>query len=93
MTGLCKLCCRLTKHHVIPKARHNKKVKRETTAEERNRIEWICRPCHSQIHRLFTEKQLEREFKTIELLLTNPDVKTWVAWIRKRPHLGKELKP
>lgn len=61
------------------------------TAAERNKKAFICRPCHSQIHRLYTEKQLEREFNTIELLKTQPDVQTWIAWIRKRPHVGKEL--
>lgn len=94
-TGTCRLCerdeLRLTKHHVVPRARHNKKVKRELGAD-RNKTELICRPCHSQLHHLFTEKQLEREFFTIELLLAHPDVQKWLEWIKKRPHLGKELR-
>ena len=94
MTGTCLLCerdgLRLTRHHVVPRARHNKKVKRELGAD-RNKTEWVCRPCHGQIHRLYSEKQLEREFNTIELLKAQPDVQTWIAWIQKRPHVGKEM--
>jgi hypothetical protein len=94
MTGTCLLCERddlkLTRHHVVPKARHNKKVKRELGAK-RNKTEWVCRPCHSQLHRLYTEKQLEREFNTIELLKAQPDVQTWIAWICKHPNIGKEM--
>ena len=94
MIGVCKLCdrdnLRLTKHHVVPRARHNRKVKREI-GTARHHTELICRPCHGQIHRLFTEKQLEREFNTIELLKAQPEVQTWIAWVRKRPALGVEL--
>ena len=95
MTGICALCdrdeMRLTGHHLTPCARHNKKVKREMTSEERNEKAYLCRPCHGQLHRLYSEKQLEREFNTIELLKAQPDVQTWIAWIRKRPDVGKEI--
>jgi hypothetical protein len=65
-------------------------VKRELESAERNKTEWICRPCHSQIHDLFTNKQLEREFNTIELLLAQESVQKWVKWIQKR-NVGLEL--
>ena len=95
MTGTCRLCGRdeqrLTEHHLIPRERHNKKVKRELNSKERNKTEGICRPCHSQIHDLFTNKQLEREFNTIELLQAQESVKTWIKWVRKR-NVGLELK-
>lgn len=61
-------------------------------AEERNRKAWICRPCHSQIHHLYTEKELEREFNTIDKLKEQADVQKWVAWVRKRPTVGMELR-
>jgi len=84
----CELCERttvpLTKHHLIPKARHNKKVKRDH-GDERNKVAMMCRPCQDQIHKLFTEKQLEREYYTIDLLKSNEDVRNWIAWVQKRP--------
>lgn len=82
----------LTDHHLVPRARHNKKVKREL-GKDRNETADTCRPCHSQIHNLFTEKELEREYNTIEKLKAHPGVQKWIEWKRKRPSLGKELRP
>ena len=86
----CEICGRaevdLTRHHLIPRTRHaNKRARRVTTAEERQQVALICRPCHHQIHALFTEKQLEREFPTLALLAAHPDVARFVEWIRKKP--------
>ena len=85
----CELCARTTQppteHHLIPRARHNKKVKRDL-GKDRNKVAMICRPCHSQLHKLFTEKELEREYYTIELLKAHPDVQAWIEWVSKRPN-------
>ena len=86
----CEICGRaevdLTRHHLIPLTRHaNKRARRVTTAEERQQVALICRPCHHQIHALFTEKQLERDFPTLALLAAHPDVARFVEWIRKKP--------
>lgn len=75
---ICPICLheydrrQLTKHHLIPKSRKGK----ETVL--------VCRPCHKQIHVTFSEKELERNYSTIEALLAAPEFQTWVAWIRKR---------
>jgi hypothetical protein len=60
-------------HHVLPKSRGGK-----TT-------ETICRACHRQIHRLFTVKELARDYSTIEALRVAPAMQTWIAWVSKRP--------
>ena len=89
--GICELCRRqvslLTKHHLIPKTRHaNKRNKRDFDRHDvKHRLAWICRPCHSHVHALFTEKILEREFNTLELLAAHPEVAKFIAWIRKKP--------
>ena len=89
MTGTCELCGRegreLTAHHLIPRMRHNKKVRREQ-GKGRNKTADICSPCHRQVHHLFTEKELERSYYTIELLLASPEVAAWVEWVGKRPN-------
>jgi len=91
MSGICELCGRvvaaLTKHHLIPKARHaNKRNKREfDRTEVKHRLAWFCRPCHNHVHALFTEKTLEREFNTLALLAAHPEVTRFVAWIRGKP--------
>ncbi len=76
---------RLTRHHLTPLTRHsNKRVKRDTSTAERSTTVPLCRPCHNQIHALFTEKELEREFNTLEKLREHPEVKKWIAWVRTR---------
>lgn len=91
MSGICELCRRqvghLTKHHLIPKARHaNKRNKRDFDRHDvKHRLAWFCRPCHSHIHALFTEKTLERNFNTLDLLTAHPEVAKFAAWIRERP--------
>jgi hypothetical protein len=87
----CELCGRevslLTRHHLIPRTRHaNKRNKREfDRTEVKKRIAWFCRPCHNHIHALFSEKVLEREFNTLDLLASHPEVVRFVTWIQKKP--------
>ncbi len=95
--GVCELCrrdeCLLTKHHLIPQARHaNKRNKREFDRQEvKQRIAWICRPCHNHVHALFTEKTLERQFNTLTSLLAHPEIKKFVAWIKTKPSAFKPV--
>jgi hypothetical protein len=88
----CQMCERevdeLTKHHLIPRTRHkNKKNKRDFSREEvHERVIWICRPCHKNIHALITEKEMERTYNTLESLLSHMEVKRFVEWIKDKPH-------
>jgi len=85
----CELCGRntvpLTEHHLIPRARHNKQLKKKFGKEFLNKVAMLCRACHSQIHALFTEKELERKYSTIALLKADELVINWIEWVRKRP--------
>lgn len=63
----------LTKHHLIPKSRGGK----ETSL--------LCKPCHKQIHAVYSEKELEQRYGTLEDLLEAPEYVSWVKWIRKHP--------
>lgn len=93
----CELCGRqgppLTKHHLIPKTRHsNKRNKKLFSRDEvRTRLAWICRPCHSYAHKLFTEKELEQQYNTIEALTTHPEMQKFIEWIRSKPAGFKPL--
>lgn len=87
----CELCARttqpLTAHHLIPRTLHkNKKVKQHFLITTLKMTAGLCRPCHSQIHDLFTEKELGWKYNTIEDLLVHPEVKKWVEWVSKRPN-------
>jgi hypothetical protein len=89
MEGKCAICGRqetLTKHHLIPRTRHhNKRNKHEFDRTTVKRTIGICRPCHSQIHAVLTEKQLEREYPTIEKLLTHAEVRKFAEWVATKP--------
>lgn len=95
--GACELCqreeCQLTKHHLIPQARHaNKRNKREfDRVEVKQRVAWICRPCHNHVHALFTEKALERKYNTLDSLKAHPEVSKFVDWIKTKPSAFKPV--
>ena len=89
MEGNCAICGReetLTRHHLIPRTRHhNKRNKREFERAVVRAVVGICRSCHSQIHALLSEKQLEREFNTIAKLKEHPGVARFAEWIATKP--------
>jgi hypothetical protein len=33
-----------------------------------------------------TEKELEREYNTVEALLSHPDILRFVHWVERKPH-------
>lgn len=89
MEGTCPICGRvetLTRHHLIPRTRHhNKRNKREFDRTLVRQTTGICRPCHSQIHVVLTEKELEREWNTVERLLEHPEIRRFGVWISSKP--------
>jgi 5-methylcytosine-specific restriction endonuclease McrA len=89
VTGRCAICGRdetLTRHHLIPRTRHhNKRNKREFKRATVKEVVGVCRPCHSQVHALLTEKELERDFNTIAKLRAHPEVAKFAGWIASKP--------
>jgi len=86
----CKLCGRekeLDFHHLIPKSLHkNKWFKKRFTKEEMNQGIYICEyDCHPEIHRFIDEKEMGREYNTLEKLRNHPKVINYIKWIRKQP--------
>jgi hypothetical protein len=89
--GRCQLCGRdvprRQRHHLIPKTRHsNRRNKRDFEREEvRERTAMLCRPCHKTLHATLDEKQLEREYNTLEALGAQPEIARFLKWVRKQP--------
>ena len=89
--GVCELCgrdaVRVTRHHLIPRTRHhNKHTQRMFSREDMtSRILLVCHPCHKQIHAVFNEKDLEREFNTREKLLAHFEIQRFIDWIANKP--------
>lgn len=88
----CELCGRFvrepTRHHLIPRSRHKKKRARKVfdRREMENRIALLCRPCHKNVHAEIANKDLEREYNTLEFLAAHPGVQRFTRWISNKPH-------
>ena len=89
MEGKCAICGReetLTRHPPIPRTRHaNKKNKRDFERAVVRQVVGICRPCHSKIHALLSEKEREREYHTVAKLKEHPGVAKFAQWIATKP--------
>lgn len=72
----CPLCGRPNRqpsdHHLIPRTRGGRVT------------ETICRDCHSAIHATFSNKELERDYASIEALLAHPGFARIVEFIAKQ---------
>lgn len=72
--NICALCGRplgktTQKHHLVPKSQGGT----ETIP--------LHAICHRKIHALFNEKELARDFCTIEALLANEEIQKFVKWV------------
>lgn len=56
---------------------------------------WLHRICHKKLHSLFDEKTLAVRFGDAAALRADPDVASFVKWVRKRPpdYIGRHAKP
>jgi hypothetical protein len=79
---ICSICGRnipdncTSKHHLIPRCK-------------KGRVLIVCcTDCGEQIHKLFTIKELENEYNTLESLKAHPKMQTWIRWIRKKREFG-----
>lgn len=85
----CDLCGRvqpLTFHHLIPKRNHRKGAfqRRFSKAEMQGRGLMLCRLCHRQLHRTFSEAELGWGLNTKEAILASPEMQRFLAWARKQ---------
>jgi formate hydrogenlyase subunit 6/NADH:ubiquinone oxidoreductase subunit I len=44
----------------------------------------ICRDCHEAVHALFSNKQLEHEYNTVDVLLNNSKLLKTIKFISKQ---------
>ncbi len=85
VTPVCALCGRavpqLTEHHLIPRSQGRRRGVRVTELP----TTLLCSPCHKFLHRTFSNAELAQDYPTVEVLQEHPDVRRFVAWIRKQP--------
>jgi hypothetical protein len=73
-------------HHFTPRTLHTNKwfKKRYTRVQMHDGID-VCKSCHDTIHALIPdEKDLGRNYNTLEKLLSHPQVAAYVEWKRRR---------
>lgn len=85
-TTECEICGRdwvpLTYHHLVPRAVHAKALKRGWHREEDlQAVAWLCRACHSFVHRLAGHEELAREYYTVGRLLAREEVRGFAGWV------------
>jgi hypothetical protein len=78
----CEFCGRgakTTRHHLVPRSEKKRAKDRFGPVAD------LCRDCHRMIHATFENKSLAREFWTLDNLRAAPELRDYLAWIRRRP--------
>jgi hypothetical protein len=76
---ICPLCDRpipadqRDAHHLVPKSRGGVQTA------------WLHRICHRQVHALFTETELARQYPHAEALRAHPEMARFLAWVKQKP--------
>jgi hypothetical protein len=89
----CPICLQarpLTFHHFICRSVHrNKWFRARYDRDELNRGIFVCRSCHSTIHRLIPDRKvMSREYNSPARLMAHPEFAHYVAWARRRSRVG-----
>lgn len=78
---ICKICGRnipgkacSMKHHLTPRSLKGK----ETII--------VCRPCGSQIHKIFSLREMQKKYHTLDTIFSDERMQKWIKWIRKTDH-------
>jgi hypothetical protein len=64
----------ITLHHLKPKEKGGRPEHRTP----------LCRPCHKQLHAVYSNTTLARSLHSIELLKGAPELQSFLGWIRKQ---------
>ena len=76
----CPICDRpmilgksVDKHHLIPKTFGGKEVT------------LMHRVCHQKIHSLFTERELQKTYHTVDAIRSHEEIKKFIKWLKNKP--------
>ncbi len=89
MNGICAICGReeiLTRHHLIPRTRHHNKRTSASFHAPRSSAPWASAgPAIPRSTSCSREKELERDYRTIEQLRAHADLRKFAEWIAAKP--------
>ncbi|CAG7852748.1 SubName: Full=Uncharacterized protein {ECO:0000313/EMBL:CCA74432.1} [Serendipita indica DSM 11827] len=84
----CEICHRdvpLTYHHLIPRSTHDKVLRRKWHPPEMlNVVAWLCRPCHTAVHRSAPNEDLARYYYSVELLMERESIQRWAQYASRQ---------
>ncbi|AYA38853.1 HNH endonuclease [Hymenobacter oligotrophus] len=73
----CQLCERqvqhVSRHHLVP---------REEGGRYGPTVD-LCQPCHSTVHLLLTNKELARQYHSVEALRSAGELQKYLHWIKR----------
>ena len=78
--SICALCDReippalRDAHHLIPKSKGGVATV------------MMHRACHKQVHALFTETELARQYPSIEALQAHLEIARFISWVKQKPN-------
>jgi hypothetical protein len=82
MPTTCALCRRVVPHEAIDDPaviqKHHLRPEERATSP----TVMLCRPCHEQIHAVFTNEELRTDYDTIERLGDADRLQKYLRWIR-----------
>ncbi len=64
------------KHHLVPRQKGGTHIEDNTI--------FLCRVCEKQLHNLYPNSKLKRDFNTLEKIINDPEMKKFGEWIGKR---------
>ena len=76
-----EICCGLCERQVQQTTRHHL-VPREEGGRYGETVD-LCQPCHSSVHRFLTNRELARQYPTVEALREAAELQGYLSWIRK----------
>jgi hypothetical protein len=77
----CVICDRSTPKQYLEK--HHLKTRKKS-----KECIQVCCDCADQIHKLFSNKELETIYSTLDSLLSNERMQKWIKWIRNKKEFG-----
>ncbi|MEM1403500.1 MAG: HNH endonuclease [Pseudomonadota bacterium] len=84
----CETCGRdvpLTFHHLIPRKMHRRAhFRRNFSKEDLNEGVYLCRRCHTGIHKTYDEMTLAKEFNSINTLLEDEALARHFQWVARQ---------
>jgi len=94
--GTCGLCERdgieITAHHLIPKTVHKSKyAKKNFSYFDLMKTAGLCEDCHKTVHATYSEKELLKEYNTIESLRNSEKISKFINFVRNQSP-GKRIK-